>query len=154
MRELHKSLGVAAALAIACASSCAYAADVYKCEEGGRTVYQDTPCREKTVSVTGIDSFTVGPSTSLAAIQRQIEALSARARALDAGHARDLDALKRRLAGSTDAQRNRAEIDRVHAKWLPRIRETNRQFEALSKELRRRCPGGASLNSTSQTCNK
>lgn len=153
MKKLHP-LRIAAIHAILCTPAFAFAGDVYKCDAGGQAVYQDTPCAGKVVASTRPSSFVAGPTTPLSSIYRQIQSLNAESRALDGGHRKDLEALRRKLAGSTDEQLNRVEIDRVHARWLPRIRETNRQLDALSAELRRRCPGGASLNSTHQTCSR
>ena len=147
-------------VALGCAPFSAVSGEVYKCYVAGKVSYQDQPCTDGTTTARrthGMKSALYSDpadSLSLAAIHQQMQELMAVSRTLYEGHQKDLDRLKLRLAGSTDAQLNRAEVDGVHAKWIPRIREIDQRMTELRQALQRRCPGGASLNSASQTCNK
>ena len=152
-----RSLGIGI-ITLACAST-AIGGDVYKCNVRGAYVYQDTPCVDgKRLDVAG---STPGRSTmsksdpqslSLGALYSEIIARAADERRLGADMSAEEDAAKARLGSRNPSLR--VEIERIQGKWLPQIRENRARFDALNSEVRRRCPGGASLSSSRQVCGK
>ena len=81
----------------------------------------------------------------------ETKAASDRKREVDEELRRALQWKTQRLARASPAEKQ-AEADRLQARFRARINAAYQRSDALSAELHRRCPGGASLNPTSQSC--
>lgn len=143
----------------------AVSAQVYKCQAGGRTAYQDKPCegaREQAPNaVPAAHSGSAGlpagarpvtPAADLAGLYRQIRAADTEERRLATRYRREVEALRGRAAdmSATDAH---SEMRTLNARHQQRAQAASAQREALMDELRRRCPNGALLNENMQRCN-
>jgi len=122
-------------------------------------VYQDQPCStdkpdEGKVDVGGAQSNDTVTGSSPAALMQGIRRLTERERQLDAQRGQALARLKARMAGVTDEQVQRREVDAFKREWRNRFAENRRQRESLLDRLRKLCPGGASGGSGRTTCNK
>ncbi|KPN20284.1 hypothetical protein AO715_10355 [Xanthomonas sp. Mitacek01] len=140
-------------------------AQVYKCQSGGRNVYQDTPCEGAAVQTvpraqqarspsSGAPSSaqTITPAGDLADLYRQIRSVEEEDRRLDGQYRRDVASLRARAAHMPVADADR-EVRLLNTRHQQRMQGVHAQREALTAELRRRCPNGSSLNETRQTCN-
>lgn len=140
-------------------------AEVYKCQAGGRTTYQDTPCDgaagRQVVTTPGASRSAANPAASARAVQpagdlagvyRQIMAATEDERRLDAQYQRELQALRARAANMSVVDADR-EARALNARQQQRMHAARANQDALKAELQRRCPNGAALNEHSQRCN-
>lgn len=140
-------------------------AQVYKCQAGGRTAYQDKPCegaREQAPNAVpagrsgpaGLSASArpVTPAADLAGLYRQIRAADTEERRLDTQYRREIEALRMRAADMS-ATNAHSEMHALNARRQQRVQAASAQREALMDELRRRCPNGALLNENMQRCN-
>jgi hypothetical protein len=137
--------------------SAAYAGDVYKCNVGGTSVYQDAPCEQGTrIATPGLQqsSQPANSSLGLSGLFHQIQAANATERQLQESMDRDIARTKARLGSRANDPSSNGEAARIRAEWLPKIQAAAQRSESLRDELSRRCPNGASLNAATQTCNK
>ena len=137
--------------------SIVYAGDVYKCNVTGNSVYQGTPCEQGGKVITRGTSGSSQPvsrSSSLRTLFNQIQAANTAERQLQNDMDRDIARTKARLGSRVNDPSSNSEATRIRNEWLPKIQAAQRYSKALAEELRRRCPKGASLNSSTQTCNK
>lgn len=141
------------------------AAQVYKCQSGGRNVYQDTPCEGASVQTVpktqqarspGSGALSsaqmITPAGDLAGLYRQIRSIEEDDRRLGGQYRRDVEALRARAARMPVAEVDR-EVRLLNTRHQQRMQGVHAQREALTAELRRRCPNGSSLNENRQICN-
>jgi hypothetical protein len=81
----------------------------------------------------------------------EIRASGERQRDVEGEYRRALEWKSQHLAGA-DAARKQQEVERLQAEWGPRLSAARARGDALGAEMHRRCPGGASLNPTTQSC--
>lgn len=139
------------------ASPIAHAGGVYKCNVAGRSVYQDMPCKNgKTTQLqqSTTSSNTKITSMSLATLYSRIRAAAAAERQIRSDMDRDIARTKARLGTKVADPSSNSEAQRIRNEWQPRLQEASRVSDSLLSELRRRCPGGAALNGSAQSCNK
>lgn len=170
MHPVAKGIAYAAGLIMAAALSSPARADVFKCTVGGRTVYQDTPCtgrveekpqqrtaRSETAGGISVPrSFERSPTpgaSSLSTLHQQIRDAETHRRRLDTAYDADVRATRARVAGMPMDQQNR-EAEALKAKWQPQLQQADQRTRELSEQLRRECPGGASLSDVRQECRK
>lgn len=137
--------------------SAACAGDVYKCNASGTPVYQDMPCaggNKLKMRDSASSTQTASSADSLGTLYRKVQAASATERRLRNAMERDIAATKARLGSKVNEPSSNAEAERIKNEWLPRIRAASHDFDSLMEEIKRRCPHGASLNASRQTCNK
>lgn len=129
-------------------------ADVFKCKVGGSTVYQSLPCDGKAEATPYLNtssslggSFKEGSahSMTLREIYTAMQAESKLRRKIVDENDQDMKALRR--DDSVGRQR-------IVALFMAKLEAHERRSTELSSELRRRCPGGASLNETTVSCRK
>ncbi|MEO8003198.1 MAG: hypothetical protein ABI644_15120 [Arenimonas sp.] len=134
-------------------------AEVFKCKVGGSTIYQGLPCDGK-MEKKSSDTATAGTLDSrsaaapiaqasgagkltLAQIYASMIAASAEQRKASADHDKAVKAISKTDTGA---------LERAHNMYHARMDAAESTKNELSKELRRRCPGGANLNANSQQC--
>lgn len=149
-----KFKAILACISVFALSSTVYAADVYKCGTAANPVYQDTPCEKgsKVGALAMPASSPANSSASLSSLFHQIQAAHANERRLQDDMNRDIAQTKARLGSKANDPSSNGESIRIKNEWLPKIQAAQRASEALSEELRRRCPKGALLNASTQSC--
>jgi hypothetical protein len=144
-------------LAFLIAPTLAHAGDVYKCVTAAGSVYQDSPCKNsKSVPMRTIviSPQSSSSSSSLATLTSQIQAASAAERQIQSDMDRDIALTKARLGSRVSDPSSNSEAIRIKNEWQPKMEAAQRNSASLLEEIRRRCPRGAALNGTTQTCNK
>jgi len=152
-------------IAMLCSVALDASAQVYKCQSGGRNVYQDTPCEGASVqtvpktqparspgSGASTSAQTITPASDLGGLYRQIRSVEDEDRRLDGQYRRDIESLRTRAASMPAAEADR-EVRLLNTRHQQRMQRVHAQREALTAEIRRRCPNGSSLSETRQVCN-
>lgn len=170
MHPVAKGIAVAAGLLTAAALFTPPRADVFKCTVDGRTVYQDKPCsgganekpsqrtaRSETAGDIAVPkAIGRGPGSdpsSLAALHQQMRDAEDHRRRVERAYDADVRMTRVRVAGLSAEEQNR-EAEALKAKWLPEMQQANGRTDELRDQLRRECPGGASLSASRQDCRK
>jgi hypothetical protein len=130
-------------------SSCA---DDDDCMDNGRYRYCTDPA-DAVVHTEELRATMPVGEMSLADLYWETKLAGKRQTALSAGHRHALELAGQQLVGA-EAQTKRAALERVRVEWIPQLLAAEARSNALSDELRRRCPGGASLNETTQSCGR
>ena len=89
---------------------------------------------------------------SLAQLHDLALSLNARSRQLASDMQRDIDDTKRRLGSRVSDPSSNVEALRIRETWPPRIQATDAELRQVMEEIGKRCPDGATLNSTEQRC--
>lgn len=142
-------------------------AEVFRCMVGGRPVYQDLPCDDTASAepyraplapaipaAPRVDAPVVSGSSDagdLQALHRQIQAVVADERRLQTDYADALEAQRDRARQLTNAVAE-SEVRALDALWQRKRQAIEQRRQSLLDELRRRCPGGASLGDHKLVC--
>ncbi len=170
MHPVAKGFALAVGVFTAAALSMPAHADVFRCTVDGRTVYQDKPCaggadekpRQRTArseTAGGIavpkafDRMPTPGASSLATLHRDMQDAETHRRHVQTAYDADVRLTRARVAGMPLDQQDR-EAEALKAKWLPQIQQANQRTDDLRDQLRRECPGGASLSASRQECRK
>lgn len=162
----HRSFAGLLAVSL-CACPSGARAEVFRCLVGGRAVYQDLPCDQvapvepyraplaPAVPASPRDetptTATEGGPGDLRALHRQIQAAVADERGLQADYAAALEAQREKARHQTNAAAE-AEVRALDALWQRKRLVAEQRRQSLLNELRRRCPGGASLGDQKLVC--
>ena len=156
---------LAASLFFACPSGAQ--AEVFRCVVGGRPVYQDLPCDDPALAepyrvplapaipaAPRVDAPVVSGSSGggdLQTLHRQIQSVVADERRLQAEYAAALEAQRDRARQQTNAVAE-ADVRALDELWQRKRHVVEQRRQSLLDELRRRCPGGASLGDHKLVC--
>lgn len=150
-----------------CACPSAARAEVFRCVMGGRAVYQDLPCDQATPvapykaplapSIPALPRAesptraTERTPDDLRALHRKIQAAVAEEHRVQADYAAALEAQRDQARQQSNAAAE-AEIRALDARWQRKRQAAEDQRQSLLEELRRTCPGGASLSEFKLVC--
>lgn len=138
----------------------AIAGDVYKCTVGGTSVYQDSPCAsgkkiDITGSVVGVPLFGGRDihAMGFGEMESRLRASTRAERVFIDQMNQEVTAVRARY-GLRDGKTALAEIARIQTEYRPRIAREHATYTALIEEMRVRCPRGAAISASRQTCGK
>ena len=130
---------------------------IYKCESNGETNFQDRPCDPSATASTirqasSKSSITVNATPvdglSLAQLSKELMAVSASQREYSKRQ-RDLSERIRKLRNQGKRDAADAELNRWHSENDAIYMAMQQRSDGLRAEIRKRCPGGASLSPSS-----
>jgi hypothetical protein len=153
-------------VAAASAAGSALAGEVYKCDEGGSTVYQDQPCpghpeqaprTRYPSSFEGADDYAGTPpkpaeAPPLGPTKEQLTSLYSNLHQAEQDRDRIEQAYKAEVAQAQQKYKDNqlaaaAEVRAINQRWTPQSQEVQQRQDALAAQAQQLCPGSKEVTS-------